>query len=146
MARKNCVATVLVVLSLLAMIGGAAVAGEKPAAREKGAWEAWANNDTAALGEYFTEGHVSIGTTGITIGKDENIARAVANACEVKGYELGEITEHKVAEGVVILTYEATQDGTCGGNPLSERVYSSSVWVEKDGEWYDAMYQETAAE
>ena len=125
MGRNNCVVTVLVVLSLLAMIGGAAVAGEKPAAREKGAWEAWANNDTAALGEYFAEGYVLIVPAGITIGKDENIARVVAEACDVNSYELGEITEHKVAEGVVILTYEATVDATCGGTPVPERLHSS---------------------
>jgi hypothetical protein len=129
---------------------GAAVAGddeggaENLAAIEQMTWEAWANNDAAAYGKFLAEGTIGIGLTGITIGKDENIAPVAAGSCDVNSYELGEITAHKVAEGVVILTYEATQDATCDGVRVPEHVYSSSVWVEKDGEWYIAMYHETA--
>ena len=118
---------------------------EKLAAMEKMSWEAWANNDAAALDKSLAEGAIEIAPAGITIGKDEIIAGLTAGACEVTSYELGEITAHKVTEGVIILTYEATQDATCDGARLPEHVYSSSVWVEKDGEWYSTMYHETAA-
>jgi len=48
------------------------------------------------------------------------------------------------AEGVV-LTYEATQNETCNGIRVPKHFYCSSVWVERDGEWFIAMYRETPA-
>ena len=143
MVRNRCAITVLIGLSLLLMIGGAALADEKLAAMEKMTWEAWANNDAAAYGKYLAEGHIEIGQGGITIGKAENIAGV--ESCDVRSYGLGDITAHTLAEGVVILTYEARQDATCNGIRAPEHVYCSSVWAEKDGEWYIALYHETAA-
>ena len=82
---------------------------------------------------------------GIIIGKDKLIAEFSGGSCEVESFELGEITGRQVADGVVILTYEASLDAACDGTKIPDRIYVSSVWVEQNGKWYSAMYHETAA-
>jgi hypothetical protein len=47
---------------------------------------------------------------------------------------------------VAILSYTATQDAICDGTKMPAKIYSSSVYVRKDGKWLSAAYQETPAE
>ena len=94
---------------------------------------------------HLADDSINVLPSGITVGKDKLIAELTGGSCEVKSFELGEVTEHQVADGVVILTYEASQDAVCDGTKIPDRIYASSVWVEKNGKWYNAMYHETAA-
>lgn len=96
---------------------------------EKTTWEAWANNDAAAYGKLLAKGHIEIGSGGITIGKAENIAGV--ESCDVRSYELGEITAHPSRSLTVLPPaiapsqtqreplHKREESGPSGGSPIS---------------------------
>lgn len=143
----KCARMGLVVLALLALVVSPLIAGdhEKLVAMEKKLWKAWQEGDAGPFEMHLTDGNIWVLPSGIKIGKEKQIAAVTGGSCEVKSFELGEITAHAVIDGVVILTYESSQDAVCEGTKVPERIYASSVWVERDGKWYNAMYHETAA-
>lgn len=43
----------------------------------------------------------------------------------------------------VMMTYNATQAGTCGGKEIPGKVIESSLWQKKSGRWVSPCHQET---
>lgn len=52
---------------------------------------------------------------------------------------------HRLTDDVALLTYRATQDGSCGGQALPGALVVSSVYVRRGGSWMNAAYHETPA-
>ena len=63
--------------------------------------------------------------------------------CELKSFDFSGAKLRQVAPGVAILSYTATQDTTCEGAKLPPKLQVTSVYVQKDGKWLSANYQET---
>ncbi len=49
-----------------------------------------------------------------------------------------------IADGVALINYGISLDGSFRGQPLPKHVYVSQVWVNHDGKWLQRAYQETA--
>jgi len=43
----------------------------------------------------------------------------------------------------VLMTYKASQDGTCGGKKIAPKVIASSIWQKQGGKWVSPFHQET---
>ncbi|HEX2465348.1 MAG TPA: nuclear transport factor 2 family protein [Thermoanaerobaculia bacterium] len=134
---------------MLAFAAGPASAGlqEDLLAMDKAQWTAWGKKDGATAGKYITEDHVQvIAGIGAVAGRDAVVKATNGLTCELKSFDFSGAKLRQVAPGVAILSYTATQDTTCDGTKLPPKLQVTSVYVQKDGKWLSANYQETPVE
>ena len=113
-------------------------------AREKALWTAWGNKDSGPTRKETVESYVQVvAGVGMTAGR-EAVAKAIeTHNCVMKSFEFTDARIRRPAPDVAIVTYVATQDTSCGGQKLPKKLFVSSTWVKRDGEWMGFQYQET---
>ncbi|MCA1589590.1 MAG: hypothetical protein LC734_04215 [Acidobacteria bacterium] len=42
-----------------------------------------------------------------------------------------------------LATYNATQEGTCAGQPMPAKVFASTIFVKRKGKWLGFFHQES---
>jgi uncharacterized protein (TIGR02246 family) len=113
-------------------------------AMEKKAWMSWGNRDGTAFKELLTEDAVqAVAGGGVTSGREKIIADVNASTCKVVSFDFSDVKLRHLGSDIALLSYTATQDATCGGKKLPPKVYSTSVYVHKNGKWKSTNYQET---
>jgi murein L,D-transpeptidase YafK len=101
---------------------------------EKQAWEAWKNKDGKFYQNFLSEDTVAVGRTGVD--KKAAIIRDISESkCEIRGYSLDNYDLVMVDKNTAILTFKATQDYTCEGEPGPSPIWASSVYVKRRGKW-----------
>ena len=94
-------------------------------ALEKAGWTAWSKSDAQAFKDLISEDAVqAVAEAGVTVDRDNIIADVASHGCEVKGFAF---QDAKVRQG----------------KKLPGKVYSTAVYVRKDGKWRSVSYQET---
>ena len=113
-------------------------------AREKVFWTAWGNKDSGPTRKETVESFVQVvAGVGMTEGREAAAKVIETHNCVMKSFEFSDANLRRPAPDVAILTYVATQDTSCGGQKLPKKVFVSSTWVKRDGEWKGFQYQET---
>lgn len=110
---------------------------------EKGLWSAWKNGDPAPFETHLAEDTVGVGVQGVSTGKQKAIQAVTASPCQVGDFSLSDWQIHKLSGDVVLLTYSAKQDATCGGVKVPSDVVASSIYVRRGGKWLAAFHQES---
>jgi hypothetical protein len=113
-------------------------------ATEKKLWEAWKNKDVKPFKANLSADSIMIGDMGVA-NKTTAVKDLESMACEVKTYELSDIKVTFLNSSAALITYKATQDATCGGQPAPAAVWASSAYVMRGGKWLAASHQETVA-
>lgn len=113
-------------------------------ATEKKLWEAWKTKDLKVFKANLSADSVMIGDSGIA-DKTTAIKSMEGTTCDVTSYELSDIKVTFLNSSTAIMTYKSAQDATCGGEKIPPTVWSSSVYVMRNGRWYAASHQETPA-
>jgi len=113
-------------------------------ATEKKFWEAWKNKDMKFFRANLAADAIMIGDNGVA-DKKTAVSAMEGTPCEVATYELSDLKVTFLNSSTAILTYKSTQDATCGGEAVPPTVWSSSVYVMRNGRWYAASHQETVA-
>jgi hypothetical protein len=111
---------------------------------EQSLWQAWKDHNMKAFDPYLPDNAVNIVGGGMTSNKAE-IMKEMANPCDVNSFSLSNFKYMWLDKDAVIMTYDATQEGSCGGQKLPAKVIASSVWQKKGGKWVTPFHQETAA-
>ena len=111
---------------------------------EKKLWEAWKAKNTKVFKTYLSADSLMIGGAGVA-NKTEALKELDGMSCEIKSYELSDIKVLFLNADAALMTYKATQDGTCSGNPVPPSVWASSAYVKRGGKWFAASHQETPA-
>jgi len=111
---------------------------------EKKLWEAWKTKNFKAFNTYLTSESVNIGDQGV-VGKNDLLKAFESMSCDVKSYELSDIKVVFLDNDAALITYKATQVGTCGGETLPAAIWASSAYVRRGGRWLAASHQETTA-
>lgn len=120
---------------------GMSAADSALVAREKEAWDAFAKKDVARFNRVLAgDAILSIDPNGIG-----TFDPTMMNQCEVRRWALGDMKVTHVTADVALLTYSATVDGTCMGDPIPPKVYASSIWVRRGDRWVGHFHQETVA-
>lgn len=112
---------------------------------EKSLWEAWKGGDADVFEARLVENAVHTGAGGVTVGRAQMIEGMQEAECEVESFSLSDFRVQRVGSGTAILTYRAEQTATCAEETLPTPVWSSAVYVNRDGGWMNAFYQETPA-
>ena len=109
---------------------------------EKKSWEAWKNRDGKFFQDFLSEDHVEVGFSGVTW----------LRLCRVMCSKSGGLSSvslpstgfsHALDANTAVLTYYADQDTACGGHPVPSPVWATSLYVRRDGRWWNALYQQT---
>jgi uncharacterized protein (TIGR02246 family) len=112
---------------------------------EKSQWQAWEDRDGEAYRDVITDDAVLIFADGsITEGKEAIIADISGHECQSSSLNFADFNVRHLSTD--ILTYTLTQDVTCDGQKLPNRIYVESVYVRQGGKWRTASYQETPME
>ena len=113
-------------------------------ATERKFWEAWKNKDLKVFRANLSADSIMISDQGVGT-KASTLKDMESMPCEVKSYELSDLKVKFLDSNNAILTYRSTQDATCGGQQVPAAVWSSSVYVRRNGKWLAAAHQETTA-
>ena len=109
---------------------------------EKDSWVAWQKHDTKFYDRFLSDDHVEVGFAGPD-GK-ANILKGVESGCTVKSYDTKGFKVTRLGPDTALVTYWATQDTLCGGQPVPTPVWASSLYVKRKGKWLNAVYQQSA--
>ena len=144
--RCRCAGAVVAV-ALLCLLASPLAAAESEddalIAMERALWEGWKAHDGAPFEQHLAEGAVNTLPTGRVSGKAGQLDMITKTPCDVAGFSLGDVAVQRFGDHTAVLTYDASQDATCDGQRLPEKVMVTSVWVKLDGKWQAASYQET---
>jgi len=114
-------------------------------AAEKNAWKAYVNHDAKAYGDSMTEDAVvAAATGGILTGRQAILADLKSTPCKVKSFDLADTKVRQLSPDVAILSYNLTQEVTCGEAKLPPKVFATSIYVRQGPKWRWTSYQETA--
>ena len=114
--------------------------------KEQAGWQAWKDKDPKAFEDMIPDDVVNIGGGTVDRGKQQILKNLSSGVCAVNSFSLSDFTYQWVDKDAVMMTYNATQDVTCGGKKQPGKVIASSLWVKKGGKWVSPFHQETAAE
>lgn len=144
--RKSVIAVlaVVVVLSTLPLLAESAADTEKMLqTKEQAGWQAWKDHDAKAFGEMIPDNSINIAGGSVDKGKQQIVKDATDPGCSVNSFSLSDFTYIWLDKETVVMTYNATQDATCGGKKVPDKVVASSVWQKKGGKWLSPFHQET---
>ena len=135
----------MVMIFAAALSANAQTAMEKNLmAMEKSAWDSFGKGDGKFFQTFLADDSQVIGENGI-MDKTASVAGINTKPCVLKSYEFGNFKVKMADPNTALVTYQATEDATCGGQAAPAKVYASSVYVKRGGKWMPIFHQETAA-
>lgn len=112
-------------------------------AREQEVWNAVRASDVAAYNRLVNGTFTHIDPNGI-VGWTPDDSRQLRR-CTMTAFTTDEVHTQQPASGVVILSYRATVDESCGGVKQPSPLYVLSVWQRKAAGWRLIAHSETSA-
>jgi ketosteroid isomerase-like protein len=109
---------------------------------EKRWWEAYKNHDVDWYRENVKSDAILVNPSG-RHAKSDMVESATSGRCEVHSFTLGDFHTIVLAEGVVLLSYHATEDTTCDGQKSASKVYGTTIYTKESDRWLVAFAQET---
>jgi uncharacterized protein (TIGR02246 family) len=102
---------------------------------------AFNKGDVDALKRLMTEDHVTI----LTYARFSNTADQLQVLADWKftEYKMEGLKVKALTKDVALVAYQATIKGTYKGKEVPSPVQVAEVWINRDGTWLQASYQET---
>jgi Domain of unknown function (DUF4440) len=140
---KGLIASVVLLLGIAPLAAAADLQAELMA-QEKMLWTAWGKKDGEPFKKHLTADAVEIiaGAAPAT-GLDAIVKDITTHRCELKSFAHQNPKLRKLGADVLVLTYTATQDTTCGGAKMPAKVFATVIYVRQKGKWMQTQYQET---
>jgi hypothetical protein len=134
----------LVALLLTCSISAAAQKTAQPdfQAMEKGAWDAFSKGDGKYFDNLLADDAVVFNGSALS-SKAQLVKEVSSKPCDVKSYSFSNFKVTMIDNDAALVTYSATQDGTCGGQPMPAKVMSSTVYVKRNAKWLAFYHQES---
>jgi hypothetical protein len=108
-------------------------------------WEALACGDASADRELLGSDFVGVYPTGFATRSDH--ADELVDGPTVATYVITDPRLIRLTESAVMLCYRAEYRRLKGGLPGEEEtMYVSSLWIERDGRWWNTFSQDTPAQ
>jgi len=113
--------------------------------KEQAGWQAWKDKDSKAFDDMIPEKSVNIVGGSMDSGKSNIMKSMVAANCAIAAFKLSDFAYMWLDKDTVLMTYKASQDGTCGGAKIPGNIIASSIWQKQGGKWVSPFHQETAS-
>jgi hypothetical protein len=113
--------------------------------KEQAGWQAWKDNNPKAFNDILPDNAVNIAGGMMDTGKSNIIKDMASDNCAVASFSLSDFAYMWLDKDTVLMTYKASQDGTCGGKKIAPKVLASSIWQKQGGKWVSPFHQETVA-
>ena len=108
-------------------------------------WDALARGDASADRELLGSDFLGVYPSGFANRSDH--AGELADGPTVSGYVIADARLIRLTESAAMLCYRAEYRRVQGGVPGDEEtMYVSSLWVERDGRWWNTFSQDTPAQ
>jgi hypothetical protein len=88
-----------------------------------------------------TADHMGVSTYGGAQTTQEQFA--TLGELEARYFDFSPTNVTVLGPDTVQVTYENSYEGTFAGKPLPSRVFVSQIWLRRDGQWRQQLYQET---
>lgn len=111
---------------------------------ERQSWVAWQHHDAAFFANFLADDHVELGATG-PAAKPLVVSFVGSGSCTVDDYTIDRFHVTRLAPDTALVTYHVAQSTTCAGIPIPSPAWASSLYVQREGRWLNAAYQQTAA-
>ena len=105
-------------------------------------WQEWKDKKTDFFENGTSAEFTSLGPDGVT-DKAAMLKRMKEEPCEVKSFATTGFKATQISDTVAVLTYNSTQEATCGEEAIPGKVYSTSIYVKDGDSWKNAFYMET---
>jgi hypothetical protein len=109
---------------------------------ERKSWEAWKSRDPKYFEQFLSDDHVEVGFSG-PYGKSVVVAGVGGTGCVVSSYTVDNFKVTSFDAHTAVLTYHAAQDTKCGASKVPSPVWVTSLYLNRDGKWWNALYQQT---
>jgi hypothetical protein len=110
-------------------------------AKEKAAWDAFRKKDADGFGKLVTADYLEVTDDGVS---DKASAMAGMKDFEISDVTFSDWKMTPIDKDAVLITYTATLKGTYKGKDVPPGPYrETSAYVNRNGEWLAAYYQET---
>ena len=113
-------------------------------ATEKRSWAAWKARDPRFFEEHLSEDHLDIEPGG-PLHKAQIVAGVASPGCVVASYAVDHFALTVFDSNTALLTYHAAQDTRCGGQPVPSPEWTSSLYLKRNGQWLNVLFQQTPA-
>lgn len=113
-------------------------------AMEKQAWEAFGKGDGKFFESFLTDDFQMVSDSGIS-GKAQSVQMISTKPCDLKSFSFSNPKLSMLNKTTALVTYEATQDVSCGGQQAPGKAYLSSIFVKRGGKWLAMFHQESTA-
>ena len=147
--------TVRVFLSIVALFATPLVAQETAksakketanvqsvASLERSIYDALTRNDVPAFNKALGGDFVYVSPEGADTWQLAKSAEMLKD-CKTGKWTLAKIQEKRVTEDLVVLTYTASGEQTCGGKKSPSPINALSVWRRVGGQWVAIAHSET---
>ena len=111
---------------------------------EQRSWEAWKNRDSKFFEDFLSPDHVEVGFSG-TADKTAVVKTVASPSCIVNSYSVANFRVTVFSPTTAVVTYRAEQDTVCSKTRVPSPVWVSSLYVRRNGRWFNALYQQTQA-
>ena len=119
-----------------------AVAGMGPLAQqEKAIWDAMQSASWDTVGTYLAPNFVFVGEQI----SDRAQSMEGMKTCKTNSYSLHDAQSRSLSADIVVLTYVATVDEVCGGQPIKGDFNCTSLWQRQNGKWMGVAHTEAMA-
>lgn len=111
------------------------------AALEKALWDTWKARDQKAFEPLLAANAFSHGRNGYS-DRAQSLKNTFDPECKIDSYEFGPMKSMEIAKDVILVTYRATQKGTCGKDAIPGVVMATSINIKENGKWVNLYYME----
>jgi ketosteroid isomerase-like protein len=117
---------------------------ESPMALERSIFDALTRNDVAAFNKALGGDFVFVSHQGSMTWEVAKSAETLKD-CKTGKFTLSNMQEKQVTPDLVVLTYTAAGEQTCGGQKQPSPVNAMSVWRKAGGRWVAVAHSEAPA-
>jgi hypothetical protein len=119
----------------------AALTKDALVALEKSSYEAWKSKDAKFWDAFLSDKFVGYGSSG-KLDKASAAKEYAGVDCEITSYALSDEQMKPLGNDAALITYQATIDGTCGGQKVPSRSWAAGVYVRDGDQWRAAFHAE----
>jgi hypothetical protein len=136
----------ILLAAAVTLVSGAEAPKDDAAAREveqslRALNAAYAKQDVATLRRLFATDHMSITQCSGIMDRETHLKNLAA--WTIAEYQEADLKVTMLTKDTARVTYQLTAKRTYKGKKLPAKSYAVSIWINRDGSWQEASYQET---